>query len=195
MHFSFNRGVNQMRKRKTIRRGFALFVSLVMLFGMTFSGVPTFAGEEIAKASEAVEAVEPISQDHQKEIDQQLDVAENDSVNSCEQNLEEQNWKSRIWRSRIWKSRIWRSRIWKSRIWRSRIWKCRIWRSRIWKCRIWRSRIWKCRIWRSRIWKCRIWRSRIWKCKTGGSESESADSSPYFCRFTFRRIHLDQELE
>jgi len=32
-----------MRKRKTIRRGFALFVSLVMLFGMTFSGVPTFA--------------------------------------------------------------------------------------------------------------------------------------------------------
>ncbi|MGI6507527.1 MAG: Cna B-type domain-containing protein [Saccharofermentanales bacterium] len=34
-----------MRKRKTIRRGFALFVSLVMLFGMTFSGVPTFAGE------------------------------------------------------------------------------------------------------------------------------------------------------
>ncbi len=59
MHFSFNRGVNQMRKRKTIRRGFALFVSLVMLFGMTFSGVPTFAGEEIAKASDAVEAVEP----------------------------------------------------------------------------------------------------------------------------------------
>ncbi len=57
MHFSFNRGVNQMRKRKTIRRGFALFVSLVMLFGMTFSGVPTFAGEaEVGSVESAQDA-------------------------------------------------------------------------------------------------------------------------------------------
>ncbi len=58
MHFSFNRGVIQMRKRKTFRKGMALFVSLVILFGMTCSGVPTFAGETEVDPVETVQAAD-----------------------------------------------------------------------------------------------------------------------------------------
>ncbi|HHW94305.1 MAG TPA: Cna B-type domain-containing protein, partial [Clostridiaceae bacterium] len=44
-----------MRKR-TFKRGVALLISLVLLFGMTYTGVPTFAGEV---KSEPVESLEP----------------------------------------------------------------------------------------------------------------------------------------